>query len=118
MVRTCPQSPGASMIEGQSIVCFAHDWGGDPTSKTHIMRILSRRNRILWVNSIAMRRPTASRADLRRIVLKLARRLAGCQEVQPGIFVANPLVVPLPGFALVERLNACILVASLRHLCR
>ncbi len=48
------------MIEGRSIICFAHDWKGDPTSKTHIMRILSEKNRILWVNSIGMRRPTAS----------------------------------------------------------
>ena len=101
------------MLEGASIICFAHDWGGDPTSKTHIMRILARRNRVLWVNSIGMRRPTASRADLGRLASKLRRGLGGCREVEPNLFVVNPLVVPLPGIAAADRLNAVILVRTL-----
>jgi glycosyltransferase involved in cell wall biosynthesis len=104
-------------LEGASIICFAHDWGGDPTSKTHIMRILARRNRVLWVNSIGMRRPAASGRDLRRIVDKLAKGLRGCREIEPNLFVANPLVVPLPGWDLADRINAGILAASLRRLC-
>jgi len=106
------------VLEGASIVCFANDWGGDPTSKTHIMRILARRNRVLWVNSVGMRRPTASRRDLRRIGAKLRRTLEGCVEVEPNLFVANPLVLPLPGWPAVNRLNARILSVWLRHLCR
>ncbi len=106
------------MLEGGSILCFAHDWGGDPTSKTHIMRILARRNRVLWINSIGMRRPTASRADLGRLASKLRRGLGGCHEVEPNIFVVNPLVVPLPGMAVADRLNAVILTRTLKHLSR
>jgi glycosyltransferase involved in cell wall biosynthesis len=105
-------------LDGGSIICFAQDWGGDPTSKMHIMRILARKNRVLWVNSIGMRRPTASGADLRRIVAKLKRSIGGCVEVEPNVFVANPLVLPLPGIALFDRLNAEVLVAWLRRLCR
>ena len=29
------------------ILCFSHDWTGDPLSKTHLMRVLSKDNRIL-----------------------------------------------------------------------
>lgn len=105
------------MIEGRSIICFAHDWEGDPTSKTHIMRILSKRNRILWVNSIGMRRPSASGRDLRRIWGKLLRSARGCLEVAPNLFVVNPLVVPLPGVVAVDKLNTVILTASLRWFC-
>ena len=105
-------------LEGRSIVCFAHDWGGDPTSKTHIMRILSRRNRVLWIESIGMRRPAATARDLRRVADKLARALSRCREVEPNLFVASPLVLPLPGWALADRINASILAASLRRLCR
>jgi glycosyltransferase involved in cell wall biosynthesis len=106
------------MLEGASIICFAHDWEGDPTSKTHIMRILSKKNRILWVNSIAMRRPSATRRDIRRILFKVRRAFAGAREVEPNIFVTNPLVLPLPGVALAEKLNAELLTASLRRLSR
>lgn len=106
------------MIQGASIICFAHDWEGDPTSKTHIMRILAKRNRVLWVNSIGMRRPRASGRDLRRILTKVRRAIHGCVEVEPNLFVTSPLTLPLPGVPLVESLNGKILRNWLRHLCR
>lgn len=106
------------MLKGRSIICFAHDWAGDPTSKTHIMRILSMWNRVLWVNSIGMRRPSASRRDLRRLLAKLRRGLAGCQRVNEHFYVYDPIVLPFPGVAGVDRFNAAILSASIRRLAR
>jgi len=106
------------MLENASIICFAHDWEGDPTSKTHIMRILAPKNRVLWINSIGMRRPTASSADLRRMAAKLRRSFIGCREVRTNLFVANPLVIPLPGSRIADRLNASLLGVSIRRLCR
>ena len=38
------------MIEDRIIVCIASNWHYDPTSKHHVMRILSRKNKIVWVN--------------------------------------------------------------------
>src|SRR3989454_1342095 len=101
-----------------SIICISQDWQGDPTSKKHIMRILAKKNQVLWVNSIGMRRPTASGTDLQRMITKLRRSLAGCQEVEPNLFVMEPLVIPLHGVALADWLNAKILATLLRRLCR
>lgn len=106
------------MLENTSIVCFAKDWGGDPTSKNHIMRLLSARNRILWVNSIGIRRPGLNGRDLRRLVEKLRNGLGGCRRVAPNIHVFSPLVIPLPEIAPVVRLNNLILSATLRATCR
>jgi len=106
------------MLENASIICFAHDWGGDPTSKTHIMRILAKKNRVLWVNSIGMRRPSATRADFGRLALKLGRSIAGCKEVEPNLHVASPVVIPLPGSRMAAGLNAALLEASLRRASR
>ena len=50
----------ADPLRGRDLLCFSHDWNGDPLSKNHLMRILARQNRILWINSIGYRRPTAS----------------------------------------------------------
>ena len=47
----------AAGMKGQSIVCFAKDWDEDPTSNNHIMRLLAKDNRVLWINSIATRTP-------------------------------------------------------------
>lgn len=106
------------MLTGESIICISQDWEGDPTSKKHIMRILSKHNRILWVNSIGMRRPTAAAGDVRRLFTKLRRIVAGVREAEPNIFVMDPPVLPLPGVAAAERINGAVLAARLRSLCR
>ena len=107
------------MIRDESIICFAHDWRGDPTSKTHIMRILSENNRILWVNSIGMRRPSVSGRDARRIVKKLRSVVTeSFVEITPNLHVVSPLAVPLPGVPGMDRLNSVIVAASIRHFAR
>jgi glycosyltransferase involved in cell wall biosynthesis len=59
------------------------------------MRLLSRDNRVLWVNSIGYRTPSVSKRDLGRVVTKLKAATHSLREVEPNLFVLNPLVVPL-----------------------
>jgi glycosyltransferase involved in cell wall biosynthesis len=79
------------------MICFSHDWSGDPLSKTHLMRLMARENRVLWVNSIGYRTPTASKADLSRAFWKLAAAANPLREVEPNIFTLNPLAIPAYG---------------------
>src|SRR5215210_9409030 len=85
------------LLRGRDIVCFPHDWTGDPLSKTHLMRLFARDNRVLWVNSIGLRAPTASKADISRSFKKLAAVATPVKEVEPNIFVLNPLSIPVYG---------------------
>jgi hypothetical protein len=101
----------ATALRGRDIVCFSNDWNGDPLSKTHLMKILARENRILWVNSVGNRRPTASARDLRRIVEKLRDVARGITEPWPNIHVLGPLAVPAYG-ELGRALNRRILRAQ------
>src|ERR671936_817491 len=104
----CPEprtADPAGVLRGRDILCFSHDWNGDPLSKTHLMRLLARDNRVLWVNSIGYRAPTASRADLGRAFKKLAAAAQPLREVEPNLFVLNPLAVPLHGKPLVNTFN-------------
>ena len=76
------------VLRGRDILCFSHDWTGDPLSKTHLMRCLSRDNRVLWVNSIGYRTPTVSKADVSRAFKKLAAaaqpiRESGAEHLRP-----------------------------------
>ena len=87
----------ADSLHGRDMLCFSHDWSGDPLSKTHLMRLMARDNRVLWVNSIGYRTPTASRADLSRAFKKLAAAASPLREVEPNIFVLNPLAIPAYG---------------------
>jgi glycosyltransferase involved in cell wall biosynthesis len=92
-------------LSGRDIVCFSNDWDGDPLSKTHLMRLLARENRVLWVNSLGNRGPKASANDAHRIVKKLRDAARGLTEPEPNIHVLAPLYVPAYGSDAVRALN-------------
>jgi glycosyltransferase involved in cell wall biosynthesis len=96
-------------LRGRDILCFSHDWSGDPLSKTHLMRILARENRVLWVNSIGYRAPTVSRADITRAFKKLRAATTPLSEPEPNIFVLNPVAVPVYGQPRIRDLNRALL---------
>ncbi len=106
------------ILRGRDILCFSHDWTGDPLSKTHLMRVLSRDNRILWINAIANRMPTASSKDVARIFKKLKSFTEPVKEVEPNIFVLNPLAVPTYGSAAVRAFNQKFLISQVRKAMR
>lgn len=100
----------APALRGRDMLCFSHDWSGDPLSKTHLMRLLARDNRVLWVNSIGYRTPNASRRDLSRAFHKLASIVAEpLRQVEQNIHVLNPLVIPAYGRPWARRLNRWLL---------
>ena len=109
-------------LRGRDLVVFSNDWDGDPLSKTHIMRILSKENRILWVNSIGNRAPKANAHDLKRIWRKLTTFTQGVRqgatEVEPNLFVLAPLAIPLYGSNAVRAANKVLLRAQVMRAMR
>ena len=101
-------------LKGRDIVCFSNDWDGDPLSKMHAMKILARENRVLWVNSIGNRRPTASTRDAKRIFKKISGAMQGLQERHPNIWVMTPLAIPFYGNELVRAANGVLLKAQVQ----
>ncbi len=96
-------------LRNRDMLCFSHDWSGDPLSKTHLMRLLSRNNRILWVNSIGYRAPSVSRRDLGRAFKKLSAAMQPLRQAEPNLFVLSPFVIPAYGLAPVRALNTRLL---------
>ena len=106
-------------MTGENIVCFAKDWDDDPTSNTHVMRLLARDNRVLWLNSIGMRRPSVGSArDIRRIFRRLVDFRRGAREAAPNLWVASPPVIPLPHSPLATRMNRALLRSTVGRLRR
>ncbi len=103
-----------SMLRGRDILCFSHDWTGDPLSKTHLMRVLSKDNRILWINAIANRMPTTSSKDVSRIYKKLKAFTEPVREVEPNIFVLNPLAFPSYGNETILKINRGFLASQVK----
>ena len=105
-------------LKGRDLLCFSHDWNGDPLSKTHLMRLLARENRVLWVNSIGYRAPTVSRRDWNRAVRKIKAALQPISEPERNIFVLNPLAIPAYGQPAIRELNRHLLRAQIKRAMR
>jgi glycosyltransferase involved in cell wall biosynthesis len=102
------------MMKDQNIVCFANDWDADPTSKHQIMRILAKTNRVLWINSIGLRRPSTNVQDASRILNKIRKFTKGPVSVHPNLHVLTPLAIPYHDLPGVPAVNAWILSRHVR----
>jgi hypothetical protein len=106
------------VLRGRDILCFSHDWTGDPLSKTHLMRVLARENRVLWINALPNRKPTTSTKDVSRIFRKLKSFAEPIREVEPNIFVLNPLAIPAYGTEAIRKFNEKFLLAQVKRAMR
>ena len=97
-------------LEGRDIVCVGTaDWATElPINQHQLMGRLAARNRVLFVESLGLRRPQLASRDLRRIARRLARGLRGVRSVG-GVHVLSPLVLPFHGSAAVRSLNRRLL---------
>jgi glycosyltransferase involved in cell wall biosynthesis len=103
-------------LEGRDIVCIGTaDWATElPLNQHHLMRRLALRNRVLFVESLGLRRPQLAGRDLRRIWRRLLRGLRGVRTVD-GVHVLSPLVLPFHSNGWVRRLNGRLLPLQLKR---
>jgi glycosyltransferase involved in cell wall biosynthesis len=100
------------------LVVFGEDWGRHPSSTQHLVKRLVKSRRVLWVNSVGMRRPRLNARDLGRI----AGRLLGTRSVghaksasapvarlPDGMTQLSPMVVPWPGSRAAFAANSILL---------
>jgi glycosyltransferase involved in cell wall biosynthesis len=99
------------------IIAFSKDWHEDPTSNHHVLRELAKTRRVLWLNSLATRKPNLGSArDLGKIKRKLREFVKGAVNVENDLWVATPLVLPLPQSKVASFLNRQILRGTIRAL--
>jgi glycosyltransferase involved in cell wall biosynthesis len=103
-------------LEEKDIVCVGFaDWDAELwTNQQHLMSRLAARNRVLFVESLGLRRPQLAGRDVRRIARRLRRALRGPRPAD-GLHVLSPLVVPAHGRPGLRALNARLLRAQVRR---
>jgi glycosyltransferase involved in cell wall biosynthesis len=97
-------------LHDRDIVCVGFaDWDADLwTNQQHLMSRLAADNRVLFVESLGLRRPQLAGRDLRRLGRRLRRGVAPPRAVD-GLDVLSPLVLPLHDRPWARRLNAWLL---------
>jgi glycosyltransferase involved in cell wall biosynthesis len=94
-------------LENRDIICVGFaDWETELwTNQHHLMARLARTNRVLFVESLGLRRPTLAPRDLRRIARRLRQGL-GPTRLLDGVHVLSPLVLPFHGSRVARAVNA------------
>lgn len=97
-------------LKDRDIVCVGSaDWATElPINQHQLMRRLAARNRVLFVESLGLRRPQLAGRDLRRLWRRLCNGLRGARPFD-GLHVLSPLVLPLHHIATVRALNRRLL---------
>jgi glycosyltransferase involved in cell wall biosynthesis len=106
-------------LQGRDIVCVGFaDWETDLwTNQHHLMSRLAEGNRVLFVESLGLRRPQLAGRDLNRIARRLRSGLRPPRN-RDGLDVLSPLVLPLHGNALADALNRRLLPALVARAAR
>ena len=106
-----------------SVACLSTaDWDSPLwTNKQHLMsRLASQGVRVLYVDSVGHRAPSATAADARRVAHRLAVWRPFARQVAPCLWRDSPLVVPLHGSPPIDAMNRALLRRRLgrnvRHL--
>lgn len=99
------------MLEGHNIICFGTaDWNNPyRTNQHHIMDRLSRKNRILFIESLGLRQPVVQKKDLLRIMARLLKGIKGVKRISKNFFIFSPLVLPLHKYRLIRVFNNILL---------
>lgn len=89
------------------------------TNKQHVAVHLARRGfRVLYIESLGLRRPTASPRDLDRMARRLRRSVRSLRQVRENLWVGSPVAIPMHGSSLARWLNEKMLAAWIRRQCR
>ncbi len=106
----------------RDLVVFGEDWGAHPSSTQHIVRRLAADRRVVWINSIGLRRPRFDARDLGRLAHKARALLTGAQGPRSAraatpetLSIVSPLAIPWPGCKLADAVNRLTLGAQVRR---
>ena len=89
------------------------------TNKQHVASQFAERGfRVLYVESLGLRRPTAKSRDLARIASRLKRAWRPLRQVKENLWVASPLAIPWHGSAAARYLNSHWLEHWINRQCR
>lgn len=109
------------MNRKKEIIVFGEDWGRFPSSTQYLINALLKMGWVvIWINSIGMRKPEFSLDYFRRASNKLFQYFRGkthkTQKSLPtNLTVIHPMVIPLIGNTLVNKINCFIIKKQLAN---
>jgi len=98
------------------VVLSTADWDNPFwTNKQHVTLELARRgHRVLYIESLGLRRPGVNKKDVSRIFRRLVKALKAPRQVRENIWVWSPISIPFNNYSVIRKLNKTILSNALK----
>jgi glycosyltransferase involved in cell wall biosynthesis len=101
----------------RDLIVFGEDWGGLPSSTQHLIRRLAKTRKVVWVNSIGLRRPKWQWRDIKRALRKL-RHCSLAMAAPPSadndqLHIVHPRTLPAPRGIIARQLARMLLKRQL-----
>lgn len=98
------------------LIVFGEDWASHPSSTQHLIRHMPGTRKVVWVNSIGLRRPRLTLSDFQRALRKICRAMSQSRpEPGPAVDTAGlakvvqPLVLPMARSRVGRAINRALL---------
>jgi glycosyltransferase involved in cell wall biosynthesis len=107
------------ILENRNIIVFADDWGRHPSTMQHLGKVLAKNNRLMWVGSLALRKPTFNFKDFKRLLEKFKKIISRLsvtemKEKTNNVLEVHPFVLPFHDVKAIRFLNNIILIRFLK----
>ncbi len=106
------------MLQNRNIIIFGEDWGRFPSTTQYIGKVLLQFNRVMWIGSLAHRKPNFSLKDFIRLAEKLKRMLGfgddgktKSEKITP--ILIYPFIIPFHDNRLIRKINNKLLKRAL-----
>ena len=98
----------------QDVIVFGEDWGKLPSSTQHLIKHIAKDRRVVWVNSIGLRKPRVTWHDLTRLIHKIIAKCRAKSTQQDTVIpdnmtIINPLTIPVPKWSMTRKICQIIL---------
>lgn len=102
-------------------ICVAAQSWDTPlrTNRHHMMEYFARTNSVIFIESLGLRMPSVSTADITKIIKKIYRSLLGARKTSSkNLFALDPIILPLVitgRFAILDKFNQWLLLYQIRR---
>ncbi|KEY57829.1 glycosyltransferase [Serratia sp. DD3] len=107
-------------IKKDIVVLSTADWDNPFwTNKQHVALTLAKRgHRVLYIESLGLRRPSVNKKDIKRIMSRLVKASKPPRKVRENIWVWSPISIPFNKYAIIRKLNKFLLSCLLSFWCK
>lgn len=114
-----PDDTPANPLAGHELIVFGPDWNRHPSTGQHLIQCFLDSSKVIWVETVGLRKPALNFHDLKRSVQKVVDFLSGrrikATPQHSNLRVLSPPTLPFTGSSIIRRFNRWSVARAVRR---